>query len=237
MEDVGATLRDYAGGIHAAPEHLAQVEDRLAMLDRLKRKYGPTLQEVIQFGADVSRKLLEVENKEEILQGLRSGLAKAAEEYLTTARTLSKKRGDAARKLERSVEAEINDLAMKSVFRIEITPSEEEGNWTDSGIDQVIYMISTNPGEPLRRLEHIASGGELSRVMLALKASVESGGDLSSPKEREKGDPRDSACRKKRDQPGPQKTLVFDEIDTGIGGRAAEAVGKKLKSLSRSNQV
>jgi DNA repair protein RecN (Recombination protein N) len=237
VEDVGATLRDYAGGIHAAPEHLAQVEDRLAMLDRLKRKYGPTLQEVIQFGADVSRKLLEVENKEEILQGLRSGLAKAAEEYLTTARTLSKKRGDAARKLERSVEAEINDLAMKSVFRIEITPSEEEGNWTDSGIDQVIYMISTNPGEPLRRLEHIASGGELSRVMLALKASVESGGDLSSPKEREKGDPRDSACRKKRDQRGPQKTLVFDEIDTGIGGRAAEAVGKKLKSLSRSNQV
>ena len=237
VEDVGATLRDYAGGIHAAPEHLAQVEDRLAMLDRLKRKYGPTLQEVIQFGADVSRKLLEVENKEEILQGLRSGLAKAAEEYLTTARTLSKKRGDAARKLERSVEAEINDLAMKSVFRIEITPSEEEGNWTDSGIDQVIYMISTNPGEPLRRLEHIASGGELSRVMLALKASVESGGDLSSPNEREKGDPRDSACRKKRDQRGPQKTLVFDEIDTGIGGRAAEAVGKKLKSLSRSNQV
>ena len=237
VEDVGATLRDYAGGIHAAPEHLAQVEDRLAMLDRLKRKYGPTLQEVIQFGADVSRKLLEVENKEEILQGLRSGLAKAAEEYLTTARTLSKKRGDAARKLERSVEAEINDLAMKSVFRIEITPSEEEGNWTGSGIDQVIYMISTNPGEPLRRLEHIASGGELSRVMLALKASVESGGDLSSPKEREKGDPRDSACRKKRDQRGPQKTLVFDEIDTGIGGRAAEAVGKKLKSLSRSNQV
>ena len=179
VEDVGATLRDYAGGIHASPEHLAQVEDRLARLDRLKRKYGPTLDEVIEFGADVSRKLLEVENKDEILQGLRTGLAKAAEEYLRTARTLSKKRGDAARKLEKSVEAEINDLAMKSVFRIEITRSEEEGNWTGSGIDQVSYMISTNPGEPLRRLEHIASGGELSRVMLALKASVQSGGDLT----------------------------------------------------------
>jgi DNA repair protein RecN (Recombination protein N) len=237
VEDVGATLRDYAGGIQAAPEHLAQVEDRLAMLDRLKRKYGPTLDEVIQFGAEVSRKLLELENKDEILQGLRTGLAKAAEEYLRTARALSKKRGEAARKLERSVEAEINDLAMKSVFRIEITRSEEEGNWTGSGIDQVIYMISTNPGEPLRQLEHIASGGELSRVMLALKASVESGGDLSSRKQGEKGDPRDSACRKKRDPRGPQKTLVFDEIDTGIGGRAAEAVGRKLKSLSRSNQV
>ncbi|HWY02343.1 MAG TPA: DNA repair protein RecN [Candidatus Acidoferrum sp.] len=237
VEDVGATLRDYAGGIQASPEHLTQVEDRLARLDRLKRKYGPTLDEVIEFGADVSRKLLEVENKDEILQGLRSGLAKAAEQYLRTARTLSKKRGDAARKLEKSVEAEINDLAMKSVFRIEITRSEEEGNWTGSGIDQVSYMISTNPGEPLRRLEHIASGGELSRVMLALKASVQSGGDLTSGKEREKGDPQDSVLRKKRDPRGPQKTLVFDEIDTGIGGRAAEAVGKKLKSLSRSNQV
>ena len=237
VEDVGATLRDYAGGIQASPEHLAQVEDRLAMLDRLKRKYGPTLDEVIEFGADVSRKLLEVENKDEILQGLRSGLAKAAEEYLRTARTLSKKRGDAARRLEKSVEAEINDLAMKSVFRIEITRSEEEGNWTGSGIDQVSYMISTNPGEPLRRLEHIASGGELSRVMLALKASVQSGGDLTSGKERENRDPPESLGRKKRDPRGGQKTLVFDEIDTGIGGRAAEAVGKKLKSLSRSNQV
>ena len=237
VEDVGATLRDYAGGIQASPEHLAEVEDRLARLDRLKRKYGPTLDAVIEFGADVSRKLLEVENKDEILQGLRSGLAKAAEEYLRTARTLSKKRGDAARKLEKSVEAEINDLAMKSVFRIEITRSEEEGNWTGSGIDQVSYMISTNPGEPLRRLEHIASGGELSRVMLALKASVQSGGDLTSGKERENRDPPESLGRKKRDPRGRQKTLVFDEIDTGIGGRAAEAVGKKLKSLSRSNQV
>ena len=223
VEDVGATVRDYAGGIHASPEHLAKVEDRLALLDRLKRKYGPTLDEVIQFGEEVSRKLSEVENKDEILRGLRSDLAKAASEYLRAARLLSKKRGDAARRLEKLVEAEINDLAMKSAFRIEMTSSEEEGNWTGSGIDQVVYMISTNPGEPLRQLEHIASGGELSRVMLALKASVEAGKTATSRKEREKW--------------GTQRTLVFDEIDTGIGGRAAEAVGKKLKSLARSNQV
>ena len=114
---------------------------------------------------------------------------------------------------------------MKSTFRIEMSRSEGEGSWTASGIDQVLYMISTNPGEPLRQLEHIASGGELSRVMLALKASVETGPDASA-----------SAYRKKREK-GAQKTLVFDEIDTGIGGRAAEAVGKKLKALSRSNQV
>ena len=224
VEDVGATVRDYAGGIHASPEHLAQVEDRLALLDRLKRKYGPTLDDVIRFGADVSQKLSEVENKDEILRQLRGELAKAAEEYLRAARALSKKRADAARKLEKLVEAEINDLAMKATFRIEKTQSEEESHWTASGVDQVVYMISTNPGEPLRQLEHIASGGELSRVMLALKASVEAG---KSP----------LLAHKPREKWGTQKTLVFDEIDTGIGGRAADAVGKKLKSLARANQV
>jgi DNA repair protein RecN (Recombination protein N) len=234
VEDVGATVRDYAGGIHASPEHLAQVEDRLALLDRMKRKYGPTLDEAIQFGADVSHKLSEVENKDEILSGLRSELEKAAGEYLNVARMLSKKRADAARRLEKLVEAEINDLAMKSAFRIEMASSEEEGNWTASGIDQVVYLISTNAGEPLRPLEDIASGGELSRVMLALKASVEAAGD---PKKRDGRSPQTPTSRKGREKWGTQKTLVFDEIDTGIGGRAAEAVGKKLKSLARSNQV
>ena len=226
VEDVGATLRDYAGGIQASPEHLATVEDRLALLDRLKRKYGPSLDDVIRFGADVSRKLSEVENKDEILRHLRGELDNAADEYLRAARALSKKRTEAARRLEKSVEAQINDLAMKSSFRIDKTQSEEERDWTASGIDQVVYMISTNPGEPMRQLEHIASGGELSRVMLALKASVEAGRV-----------PTSSKPGKGREKWGSQKTLVFDEIDTGIGGRAAEAVGKKLKSLSRSNQV
>ena len=229
VEDVGVTLRDYAGGIQASPEHLAQVEDRLALLDRLKRKYGTTLDEAIQFGAEVSRKLAEVENKDEILRQLRGELEKAANEYLKAARALSKKRADAARKLEKLVEAEINDLAMKSAFRIQKTTSEEEREWTASGIDQVVYMISTNPGEPMRQLEHIASGGELSRVMLALKASVEA----ENPTSRKTGE----KWGNQRQGSGGQKTLVFDEIDTGIGGRAAEAVGKKLKSLARSNQV
>jgi DNA repair protein RecN (Recombination protein N) len=233
VEDVGATVRDYAGGIQASPEHLAQVEDRLALLDRLKRKYGPTLDEVIQFGEVVSRNLSEVENQDEILRQLRSELATAAAEYLRLARALSKKRADAAGKLEKLVEAEINDLAMKSVFRVEITSSEEEGNWRGSGNDQVMYLISTNPGEPLHQLEHIASGGELSRVMLALKTSVEAG-DPNAAKRREAQSP---TPRKGREKWGRQRTLVFDEIDTGIGGRAAEAVGKKLKSLARSNQV
>ncbi len=148
VEDVGATVRDYAGGIHASPEHLAEVEDRLASLDRLKRKYGPALDNVIAFGADVARKLSEIENKDEILRELRAELAKAGTEYLRAARALSKKREDAARKLEKLVESEINDLAMKSAFRIDITTAEQEGNWTATGIDQVVYMIATNPGEP-----------------------------------------------------------------------------------------
>ena len=218
VEDVGATLRDYAGGIHSSPERLAEVEDRLAAIDRLKRKYGATLDEVIQFGAEVGRKLSEMENKDETLRQLRGEMDKAGEDYLRAARAISKKRYEAARKLENLVEAEINDLAMKARFHIEVSGTDEEGNWTASGFDQVVYMISTNPGEPLRELEHIASGGELSRVMLALKASVEAA----------------SAHKKKS---AGQRTLVFDEVDTGIGGRAAEAVGKKLKSLSRSNQV
>ena len=230
VEDVGATLRDYAGGIHASPEHLAQVEDRLALLDGLKRKYGPSLEQVIQFGAEVSRKLSEVENKDEILRQLRAELGHAAEEYMRAAQGLSKTRAAAARRLEKLVESEINDLAMKSAFHIEITHSAEESNWSASGIDQVVYMISTNPGEPLRQLEHIASGGELSRVMLALKACVESGAEGNSARKRQP-----SSARKNREK--GQKTLVFDEIDTGIGGRAAEAVGKKLKSLARGNQV
>jgi len=231
VEDVGATVRDYAGGIQASPEHLAEVEDRLATLDRLKRKYGPTLDHAISFGADVARKLSEIENKDEILRELRAEMAKAATEYLRAARELSKNREQAAHKLEKLVEAEINDLAMKSEFRIEITTVETEGNWSQTGIDQVVYRLATNPGEPLRPLEHIASGGELSRVMLALKVSVESG---PTGKDRVA---QTLLPAKARSRPAAQRTMVFDEIDTGIGGRAAEAVGRKLKSLARSNQV
>lgn len=216
IEDVSSTVRDYAEGIDASPERLAQVEDRLAQLDRLKRKYGPTVDAVIAFGEEVARKLNEVENREEIMQGLKKDLAVAAENYLSVARTISKRRYTAARELQKLVEAEVNQLAMKSQFRIEVSGSDEPENWTPSGFDSVVYLIATNPGEPLKPVEQIASGGELSRVMLALKATVE-------PKKRGKFE--------------LQKTLVFDEIDSGIGGRAAEAVGKKLKSLARAHQV
>jgi DNA repair protein RecN (Recombination protein N) len=237
VEDVGATVRDHAGGIHASPEHLAEVEDRLALLDRLKRKYGPGLADVIEFGADVARKLSEIENKDEILRELRAELARAGSEFLRAARALSKKREEAARKLEKLVEAEIGDLAMKSTFRIKLTADEEGANWSASGIDSVVYLIATNPGEPMRPLEDIASGGELSRVMLALKVSVEAGSKFVEKFQTSESKPPSRKGREKWGTHFAQRTMVFDEIDIGIGGRAAEAVGKKLKSLARSNQV
>ena len=216
VEDLGLTLRDYAQNINASPERLGEIEDRLAAIDRLKRKYGNTLADVIAFGAEVTQKLREVENKDEVLKELNQQLAAAAADYLKLARALSKKRYEAAKKLEKLVEDEINDLAMKAKFKIELSGSDDAANWTASGFDQVQYMISTNPGEPMHPIEQIASGGEMSRVLLALKATVDA-----------------TPGKKKKDV----RTLVFDEIDTGIGGRAAEAVGRKLKSLARSEQV
>ena len=225
VEDVGATLRDYAGGIQASPERLAEIEERLALLDRLKRKYGPTLEQTLAFGEEVRRKLSEMENKDQALLELRAMLAVAGGEYRKAARAVSRKRSEAGRKLEKLVEAEINDLAMRASFRIAVDENDGEEHWTASGINQVVYRISTNAGETLRPLEQIASGGELSRVMLALKASVEAGTNAVG----------NSTTKKK--SAAAQRTLVFDEIDTGIGGRAAEAVGKKLKALSKSSQV
>lgn len=225
VEDVGATLRDYAGGIQASPERLAEIEERLALLDRLKRKYGPELHQVIAYGEEARRKLAEMENKDEALAVLREQLATVAERYRRAAHAVSRKRTEAARKLEKLVEAEINDLAMRASFRIAVQEEESEERWCPSGINQVIYQIAANTGEPMRPLELIASGGELSRVMLALKACVEAGAKSSNT----------PAGKKK--YVAIQRTLVFDEIDTGIGGRAAEAVGRKLKGLSRGNQV
>ncbi|HTA87848.1 MAG TPA: DNA repair protein RecN [Silvibacterium sp.] len=219
VEDVGATVRDYAEGIQASPERLAEIEDRLATLDRLKRKYGATLSEVISFGEEVARKLAEVENRDEIVKHLRAELGLAAQSFREAAQSLHADRSIAAKKLEKSAEAQINDLAMKARFAIAVTANEDSSGWASHGWDTVEYRIATNVGEPLKPIDEIASGGEMSRVMLALKVSVEEG----------------AARGQKRTQ--VPRTLVFDEIDIGIGGRAAEAVGQKLKALSKAQQV
>jgi DNA repair protein RecN (Recombination protein N) len=210
--DVSSSLRDYAERINASP-------DRLALLDRLKRKYGQTIAEVIEFGADVTHKLSEVEDRDEIVKELRGVLREAVAAYQAAAGAVSAERKEAAAKLAKLAEAQINSLAMKVKFEVAVTASPDQSAWTAHGWDEVEYRIATNAGEPLKSLHEIASGGEMSRVMLALKVSVEEG-----------------AVKPKKKNPTP-RTLVFDEIDIGIGGRAAEAVGQKLKSLSRGQQV
>jgi len=250
VSDVASTLRDYAERINASPERLAEIEDRLALLDRLKRKYGKSVAEVIAFGEEVSRKLSEVEDRDEILKTLRKELDAAAAAYRSAASALSSERRTAAAKLAKSAEVHINSLAMKARFQVSVNSgdassdrkgtgdrrgtgsspydndarnegaSAPEGGsaWTAQGWDSVEYLIAPNPGEPLKPLAETASGGELSRVLLALKVAVE------------------EPAAKVRKNPTP-RTLVFDEIDIGIGGRAAEAVGQKLKTLGRAQQV
>ncbi len=222
VEDVAATVRDFGDGIQASPERLGEIEDRLALLDRLKRKYGATIADVIAYGEEVTTKLGEIDNRDAVLAELRKQLARAAEAYCREAEALTAARAAAGERLARLAEKQINDLAMKAKFRVDVTPERNESGWTAQGWDAVECQIATNPGEPMKPLTEIASGGEMSRVLLALKVTVEDGAA--------------KALKGKRRTLLP-RTLVFDEIDIGIGGRAAEAVGQKLKTLSESQQV
>jgi DNA repair protein RecN (Recombination protein N) len=221
VEDAAATLRDFAGDITASPERLGEIEDRLAALDRLKRKYGATLAEVVAFGQDAAAKVSELENRDARLAELEKDLTIAAAKYIVLARKLAAERNLAAQKLAKVAERQINELAMHARFEVVVGSREDVEAWTGFGWDRVECRIATNPGEPLKPLTEIASGGEMSRVMLALKVSVEEGAGAAA----------------KRRRTALPRTLVFDEIDIGIGGRAAEAVGQKLKTLSRSQQV
>ena len=226
VEDVSAEVRDFAENINASPERLEQIEDRLAALDRLKRKYGQTLAEVIRFGAEAARRLAEVENHDALLDELRARQLLDAAAYRTEAGQLSSLRMSAAARLAELATAQINDLAMAVRFKVEVTAGDEPSSWTERGWDRIEYLIATNAGEPLKPLEEIASGGEMSRVMLALKVTVEESSAAGIGRNK----------KSKAALPTP-RMLVFDEIDIGIGGRAAEAVGKKLKTLSKQQQV
>ena len=221
VEDAAATLRKFAGEISASPERLSEIEDRLAALARLKRKYGATLGEVMSFGAEVAGKLSELENRDARLVELETLRAAASKSYEAAAGKLSEERSAAAKKLGKVAERQINELAMNARFAADVSAEKTASGWTAFGWDRVECSIATNPGEPLKPLTEIASGGEMSRVMLALKVSVEEG----------------AAAAAKRKKTALPRTLIFDEIDIGIGGRAAEAVGQKLKALSRAQQV
>ena len=212
LEETAHELRRYLGRLEADPVRLEQIEARLAVLERLKRKYGPTLEEVLAFLGKVRADLEALESAEERRGRLERQREELERAYRAASGRLSESRHDAARRLEREIEAELEELAMgRSTFRIEL----EAADWTAHGADRVAFLISTNPGEPPRPLEKVASGGELSRIALALKTSLARA---------------DQAA-------GAGRTLVFDEVDSGVGGSAAESVGRRLKQLARGDQV
>ena len=210
LEEASYALRDYLGRLEANPARLEEIESRLAAIDRLKRKYGQSVAAVLAFLDEVRGHLAAVENTGERIGHLRGLRAGYASEFESLAVELTRVRGAAARRLAKQVEAELAQLAMEhSVFRIEISPAE----WSAYGADRVDFLVSPNPGEPPRPLEKVASGGELSRIALALKTC------LTAPR------------------PALVRTLVFDEVDAGVGGSAAEGIGRRLKKLAASNQV
>ena len=212
INEASDTLRDYLDRLEADPERLDETESRLALIDRLKRKYGASLKEVLAFLDEVRKQLAAVETAGERKAALTEELARASEAYQGAAAALTRSRKVAAEKLAKKVAGELGSLALENaVFRIEV----EAANWSESGTDRVEFLISANAGEEPRALDRVASGGELSRIALALKTSAGAAGKRGAV----------------------QRTLVFDEIDSGIGGGVAEAVGRRLKKLSAGSQV
>jgi DNA repair protein RecN (Recombination protein N) len=211
IQDVADSLRGYLGRVEANPARLEEIELRLEAFDKLKRKYGKSIAEIIAFQEDVTRKISEVENAGERLEELKCERKNLAARYERAAAELSARRKAAAIELAKRVEQELKPLAMdRTVFRIQVEPAA----WSDNGADRVQVLVSPNAGEEPRPMDRVASGGELSRIALALKTCLVGHGAGAAG-----------------------RTLVFDEIDTGIGGRAAEGVARRLKALAAENQV
>jgi DNA repair protein RecN (Recombination protein N) len=229
LEDLALFLRRYADGIEASPARLQQIEERLALLDRLKRKYGPSLTDVIARRDALRRELEDLQQGDDRVAQLEREHAKAREQYLAAARVLGKARRQAAVRFARELERLLAELAMERT-RFEVRfggPDEtvpEESGWTAAGIDVAEFFVSPNPGEDLRPLARIVSGGELSRIMLAIKTLT-------------------FGTRLRRLDLGPSlpgsgaRGLIFDEVDAGIGGRVADVVGRKLQTLGSAFQV
>lgn len=217
VDDIALELRSYLDRLEPNPRRLADIEDRLALIDKLKRKYGPSLPEVIAYGADVGQRLADIESSDAQIEQAEQKKKELSRLYEDLAGALSEKRRQAGRRLKSLVEKELAALAMeRSVFEVSFEDGDEAA-WSASGIDRVRFLISANPGQPARPLATVASGGELSRVTLALKTCL-----LPALSQQEGSIPR---------------TLVFDEIDSGVGGRVAESVGRRLQQLARGHQV
>jgi len=212
-DEAAQALRHYLERLEADPNRLDEVESRMAALEKLKRKYGSSLDEVLAFLDQVKQDIASVETSSERRDALEKQAAELTRSYEAAAKKLSAKRKEAAKQLGRRVETELATLAMdKSRVEIRVV----EAPWSAAGADAIEFLISPNPGEEPKPLEKIASGGELSRVALALKTS---------------------AAPQKQNPKAVPRTLVFDEVDAGVGGSAAEAVGRRLKKLSRTSQV
>jgi DNA repair protein RecN (Recombination protein N) len=225
MEDAALSLRSYGQKVDVNPERLDEVEARLDEINRLKRKYGPTINDIFSFKRKVEGELRGMATNKDRAGELESEETKLEEEILSLAKGLSEKRSAIARRLEGEVEKELADLGMgKTRFRVQIDRADREASkeahgdlrigefhLNAKGMDEVEFLISPNIGEALKPLSKIASGGELSRIMLAMKTILA--------------------------EMGAGQTLIFDEVDAGIGGATAEVVGRKLHALSRHHQV
>ena len=214
LEDLAFFLRSYAQDIDASPARLQEIEDRLALLERLKKKHGPALADVIAKATDLRRELHDIEHATERAAELDAALGHAAGVYRQVAGDLSTRRRAAAKEFSKALEKALADLAMaKTRCEVRFTSDTNcgEAAWSERGLDEAEFYISPNPGEDVKPLARIASGGELSRIMLALKT-------LAST-----------------DAPG--KTLIFDEVDAGIGGAVADVVGGRLRLLGERFQV
>lgn len=223
LTDLARALRNYAEGVEADPARLAEVEERLRLIDRLKRKYGPTVADILAYADRAGAELEQTLTGEERLAELEAELEALRTELARRARELSARRRDAARRLEAAVAAELEGLKLGHTrFQVGFATGEApegEGLPVDgqavafdlTGIDRVEFLVSTNPGEPLRPLAKVASGGETARLMLALKVVLA--------------------------EADPVPTLVFDEVDVGVGGRSGQVVGETLWRLGRHHQV
>jgi len=221
LEDCAFQLRDYRDQIEFNPGRLEEIEQRFHTITMLKRKYGEQIADILSYYSEISKKLEQMENKDEMIAELELALRQKTAELSELASALSEARKQAAIGLAGRIEEELRDLHMERTrFQVRINRSEseeglEEGGkkwkFSQDGWDEVEFMISPNPGEPLRSLSRIASGGELSRIMLALKGIF---------------------ARVDR-----IPVLVYDEVDTGVSGRAAQAIAEKMAALSRHCQV
>lgn len=208
IEDAAISLREYKDKYDIEPERLAEIEERLELIKKLERKYGEGIETILKYRDGAEKELKELEFTDERLESLEAEIRTKEEMLLSAAHTLSEKRKKVAKKIEEFVKNELKELAFGYPdFIIDI----KEDVITSHGIDRVEFLFSANPGEPPKPLIKIASGGELSRVMLALKTILADVDDIP--------------------------ILIFDEVDAGIGGRTAESVGKKLKAISNKHQV